>query len=87
MNIQAINLPTVRIIDEWESELEDITIIYQIKLTSGDHQPDWYPVTCWQKGCPNYNIGGRFGAKPERTNVEKSFESTLKKHIALFKTE
>lgn len=70
-------LPVVKVIDEWENELEGVLIIYQIKLTSGDHQPDWYPVTCWQKGITNHTIGDRFNERPTRARVEAHFKQLI----------
>lgn len=80
MKKNYFTLPMVRVIDEWESELGGIAVVYQIKLTSGDHQPDWYPVTCRQKSLAVYNIGDRFIERPDRARVEAHFKQLILKY-------
>lgn len=72
-----IDLPSFAVIDEWEETINDITLVYRIKTTSGGGgKPIWYSAACWQRGVPSPSVSGKFDERPDRRQVEARFRNS-----------
>jgi hypothetical protein len=81
MRKKRVELPTVRVLDEWAGEVDGYAFVYRIKETSGGGKPTWYPVSYWREGEPRLSTGGAFDERPTRQQVEEHFASSIKNFI------
>lgn len=73
--ISSVISPTAIVLDEWEIEIEGITLVHRIKAHSGGDASIWYAADCWQRGVPSHGGVGRFDERPNRMQVEARLES------------